>query len=312
MIKSINYFFLAIVVISFLCVITSCHKSEKTAAQEPDNEQSTAIDNNLAENYSNDIVSMAGQVCEIGSLTTFKTTNDFNAINFLTIAPCATVSGISTKTITIDFGTNGCTGTDGRIRKGKLLFDFSSSTPTTNIKYRNPGFFVSIKSLNYLVDGNQINIINKTIKNTTPITIPAGTNLTWSITANISIIKSNSGGTFSWICDRTKELINTSDPLCYNGQANAINWLKAKIKLNGNSNGTNSKGENYIAKIKDIVRDYTCAPDPSKLHRHPFISGTIEYTPGNRPTRFLNYGNGGCDLNATLTINGKSWIVTLP
>jgi len=312
MIKSINYFFSSIVVTSFLCVITSCHKSEKTAAQEPDTEQSTAIDNNLAENYSNDIISMASQVCEIGSLTTFKTTNDFNEINFLTIAPCATLSGISTKTITIDFGTIGCTGTDGKVRTGKLILDFSSSSPTTNIKYRNPGFFVSIKSLNYAVDGNQINIINKTIKNTTPTTIPAGTNLTWSITANMSITKANSGGTFLWNCNRTKELINTSDPLCYNGQANAITWIKAKIKMNGNSSGTNAKGESYTATIKEIIRDFTCAPDPTKIHRHPFISGIIEYTPSNRPTRYINFGNGNCDLNATITINGQSWAITLP
>ena len=310
--KSNNHLFLVIVVVFFLCVIASCHKSEKTAAQEPDTEQSTATDNHLIEEYSNDIFSIGSQVCETASLSTYKTNENTIVANFLLIAPCATISGVSTKTITVDFGITGCIGTDGKTRKGKLIFDFSSSTPTTSIKFRNPGFSVTVKSINYIVDGNQVSIINKTIKNITPSNISLGTNLTWSITANMSITKTNSGGTFVWNCNRTKELINTSDPLCYNGQANAINWIKAKIKMNGNSSGTNAKGESYTATIKDIIRDFTCAPDPTKIHRHPFISGIIEYTPSNRPTRYINYGNSNCDFNATITINGRSWAITLP
>ncbi len=307
------YLGLAITLLAGAVTFSSCRKKEKTDATPADTEQSTATDNNLAENTSNDIVAMGSQVCENGSLSMFKTEGN----GILSISPCATITAnTSAKTYTVDFGTTGsCVGTDGRKRTGKLFFNFSASSPSTAIYYRNPGFSMSVTSSNYVVDGNQVNVINKTVKNTTPLSIPAGPyppyNLTWSVTAQISIVKANNGGTISWTCNRTKELLSSGDPLCYNGQSSPINWTKAKVKLNGTATGVNAKGENFTATAKDLVRDFTCTPDNTKPHRHPFISGTIEYTPGNRPTRFIDFGNGTCDFGGTVTINGQSFTFTL-
>ena len=305
--------YLGIAVAIVVCSITfsACRKKEKTPETQADNEQSTAADNNLAEGTSSDIESMGSQVCESGGLSTFKT----NGSEVLTLAPCATITpNTTTKTYTVDFGASGCLGSDGRVRVGKLIYDFSASTPSTAIYYRNPGFSMNVTSSGYQVDGHQINIINKTVKNTTPNTIPTGanpgTNLTWSLTAQISIVKA-SGGTISWTCNRTKELTNTSDPLCYNGQTTPINWTKAKIKINGTANGTNAKGENFSATATNLVRDFTCVPDATKPHRHPFISGTISYTPGSRPVRLIDYGSGACDFSATITINGQTFTFNL-
>jgi hypothetical protein len=301
------YLGLAVALIAGAITFTSCRKKQTTAATSADTEQSTATDNNLAENTSNDIVSMGSQVCESGALSTFKTSET----EVLTLAPCATITpNASTKTYTVDFGTTGCVGTDGRTRTGKLIYNYSATSPTTSIHYRNPGFNVSVTSSNYVVDGNQINIINKTIKNTTPNSIPTGpnpgTNLTWAITANISIVKANAE-TVSWSCSRTKELTNTSNTACYGGQTVAIDWTKAIVKLNGTASGTNAKGESFTATATNLVRDFNCAPDPNHIHRHPFISGTISYTPGSRPARLIDYGNGTCDLVGTITINGQTY-----
>jgi len=305
------YLGLIIALVASSITFTSCRKKEKTPAVEPDNEQTTATDNNLAEGSSSDIESMGSQVCEAGTLSTFKTSGAVSGAEILSIAPGATITGIGTKTITVDFGTIGTTGADGRIRTGKLFFDFSASTPTTAVYYRNPGFSMKITSLNYVVDGNAVNIINKTITNTTPAGAPVGTNLTWSVSASISVVKAGNGGTVSWACNRTKELTNTSDPLCYNGQATAINWTKAKIKINGSSSGTNTKGEAFTATATNLVRDFTCAPDVSKPKRHPFISGTISYTPGTRPNRLIDFGSGSCDFVGTITINGQTFTFNL-
>lgn len=299
--------FIALTVAASLAV-TSCRKKEKTEPMEPDNEQTTAADNNLAEGSSNDIVSMGSQLSEnSGTLTTYKTS--IPASELLFAPSCATVYPVylngAVSTATVDFGTVGCLGLDNRTRKGKLYFDFSQSTAGAKW-YRNPGFKMIVTSSGYQVDGNQVNIINKTVTNTTPVGAPTGTNLTWSISANISIIKTNSE-TVSWTCSRTKELVNTSDPLCYNGQGNPINWLKAKVKLNGTSSGTNAKSENFTATATDLERDFTCSPDGK---RRPFISGKIVYTPGNRPTRTIDYGTGTCDFNATITINGQTFAIT--
>jgi hypothetical protein len=160
-----------------------------------------------------------------------------------------------------------------------------------------------------------VNVLNKTITNTTSNTLPPGknpgTNLTWAVTANISITKPNSAGTVSWTCARTQELVNTNDTNCYRGQALHIIWQKAIVKVSGNASGLNAKGENYTAVANNLIRDFNCSPDVSHPKRHPFISGTIAYTPGTRPTRLINYGTGNCDLNATVTVNGHVFNIIL-
>ena len=315
---------LAVLMVAGALAFSSCKKKEKTTPQDPDNEQTSASDNALAENTSNDVLSMGSQVSENNSLSTFRTAN----ADDIMLASCATISSNAVGTVvatqyTIDFGpTATCTCNDGRVRTGKIFFDFTGSQNGAK-HYRNPGFKMTVTSSNYVVDGNQVSI-TKTVTNTSPIAIAtetaySGTNLTWSIISNVSIIKVNNGGTISWNCNRTKELVNSSDPTCYSGQYNPIIWTKAVVKLNGSANGTNNKGESYTALATNLIRDFNCAPlAPTHPHRHPFVSGTIDYTPGARATRHIDYGSGQaypaapCDLLATVTINGQTWSITLP
>ncbi len=284
---------------------TSCKKREKKQAEEPDRESNTARDNAWVEETNNDIDYMCKNASELGNYT---------------VAPCATVTGYGTSTITIDFGSSGCTCLDGRKRSGKLIFDFSASTPSTAIYFRNPGFHVKVTSQNYMVDSLAITINNKEIRNTTPASIGTGTNtgginLTWTVTSNISVVKPNGGGTISWsVPARTIELVNTNgSPQCYNGQTLPIDWRKAIIKINGTASGTNAKGESFTAEAKNLIRDFNCSPSSLVPRRHPFVEGKIDYKPGNRPTRFFDFGKKeDCDLNATVTINGVTYGITLP
>lgn len=309
---------IAALALAGLICFSSCRKKEKEEPTSPeDTEQASANDNNLAEGIVSDIELMGSQVSENGNLTSFKSSGGTSlAADLGLAATCATVSGIGTKTIVVDFG-NGCLSPlDGRTRSGQLIYNFSASSPTSAIYYRNPGFSMNVTSVNYAVDGNQVNVLNKTVTNTTPNNIPQGpnpgTNLTWSVAANVSITKA-SGGTISWTCNRVKELVNTSNTSCYQGQNTAINWSLAQIRLNGSSSGTNAQGESFTATATNLLRDMTCSPDPNRPGRHPFISGTISYSPGNRLTRTINFGNANsCDMNATLSIGNNSWTIVLP
>lgn len=304
-----------VILFSLVLTVSSCRKKEPEPEPVPDTEQSTAADNNLAEGTAADIDAMGSQASENSELSTFRMNgNGMYSSNVLTVAPCATVSTVpASRVFTVDFGSS-CIGRDGRVRSGKLVYDFSAS-PTSAIYYRNPGFIMKVTSYNYIVNGHQVNIINKTVKNTTPINLPStpnpGTNLTWSVNANISITKSG-GGVITWLCNRTKELTNTNDTNCYRGQSLHIIWAKAIVKLNGSASGVNARNESYASVATNVVRDFNCSPDLQHPHRHPFISGTVSYTPGTRPVRLINYGNGACDLNATVTINGVSYNITLP
>jgi hypothetical protein len=317
-------FVMATIVVAAAITFTSCRKKE-TVKDDEDKEQNTAQDNNLAENTDNDMIAMGSQLSESsGTLTTYKTIATESELMFA--ASCATISGtysvatVGSNTMmvatayTVDFGTTDCEGADKRKRKGKLIYEFPNAI--TGAKwYRNPGFMMIVKSDGYSVDGNLVAINGKTVTNTTPASIPTGpnpgTNLTWSIKSDIQITKTNND-VISWKCDRTKELYNTSNANCYNGQSVAINWTKAVILLNGSSNGVNAKGENYNATASNVIRDFACTPSLSQPHRHPFISGSISYLPGDRPVRTINFGNGECDFNATLTIKGQQYSITLP
>jgi len=298
-------------------LFTSCKKKTEET-EEPDTtdtEQATAQDNSMAESIVNDIQAMGSQGAETGSLSTFRS-NGQGGVGEISMAPCATVIAVlGAKMFTVDFGTTGCQGTDGKTRTGKLMYDFSGSTNGA-VYYRHPGFKMTVTSSNYVVDNYSVTISNKTIENTTPASIAQGPNpgvaLTWSVTANISIAKPSNGGTVSWSCNRTHELVNTSDTLCYKGQTKAINWLKAKTKMNGTASGVNGSGENYTVVATDLVRDFNCSPVALQPHRHPFISGTLAYTPGSRPTRTIDYGSGACDLTATITVSGKSFTFVQP
>jgi hypothetical protein len=316
----------AVLLVAASLLLMDCKKKTKeTNPSEPDNEQSSASDNAMAENNSNDVLSMGSQLSEnSGTLSTYRMigTNNNQVVEvsgeeFGLAATCATIAigpGTVALTYTINFGTTGCVGLDGKTRKGMLMYDFTQSAPGAN-RYRKPGFKMLVTSSGYSVDGNAISI-TKTVTNTSPAAIAtetaySGTNLTWSIVSNLTINKV-AGGTITWGCNRTQELTNSNDPTCYHGQQQAITWTQAKIKLNGTASGTNASNESYTAVATNLLRDFTCSPDPQHIHHHPFVSGTIDYTPGQRATRHIDYGNGGCDLNATVTINGQTFTLTLP
>jgi hypothetical protein len=304
----------AIAVITISLGLVSCKKKQEptpTPEPAPDTEQTSANDNAMAENVASDIETMGAQASENSDLTTYRSSGVSSAEDLLGGASCATVM-LAPQSMTVDFGTSGCTGRDGKLRTGKLIFTLGSSTAKF---YRNFGFTFNVTSQNYVVDGYSINIVNKTASNITPVNTPTvanpGTNLKWSISANISIVKPNGGGTVTWTCNRTKELLNTSDTACYNGQGKAIRWDKAIISLNGSASGTNAQGESYTVVATNLVRDFNCSPRPLHPHFHPFVSGTILYTPGNRPARLIDYGSG-CNDAATVTINGQTFAIVAP
>jgi hypothetical protein len=301
--KQLIYAFSTLVLAGTL-MLGGCKKKTKES-EDPDTDQSAAQENQIAENMMSDIQGIGSQGSENGSLSTYR----LNSPDDLFGISSGTIS-FGTKTFTVDFGAYpGVTCLDGKKRSGKLMFDYSMSTNTiTPIYYRTPGFVMSITSSNYTVEDYTVNIVNKMVTNTTPQSISTGTNpgtnLTWSITANVNIIKPNNGGTITWSTTRTKTLLNTNDPNCYGGQSTAINWTKAKISLSGSANGTTSGGDNYTSNINSIVRDFGGCKIAG---RYPWISGTIDFTPGTKATRYIDFGNGSCDNNGTITIKGITY-----
>ena len=73
--------------------------------------------------------------------------------------------------------------------------------------------------------------------------------------------------------------------------------------ITGTANGTSTGGFSFTMVITNPLRkEIGC--------RH-MVSGTFEFTPGNRPVRILDYGDGECDNIATITVNGVTRTIYL-
>jgi hypothetical protein len=279
--------------------VPSCSKKSTT-----DEEITTASDNANAEHIVSDITTIAAQASDgATALASYKTIQTYDQV---LAGSCATVT-VSGQIITIAF-TSGTVCADGRSRSGTLTLDYSASTNGAT-HYRDPGFSCKVTSSNYVVDGNQVNISNKTITNNTLVGFnPNSTNLTWAISASVTIIK-NGGGTITWNCSRTKYLLNTNDTAIYHGASRPISWSRARVGLNGTASGVSASGISFSASIiQMLIRDFGACTIQGK---HPIIEGKISYTPSGHPARIIDYGNGTCDLNATITVNGSTHPITL-
>ncbi|MGZ3862025.1 MAG: hypothetical protein ACXVPN_06750 [Bacteroidia bacterium] len=298
---------LAALLITSAAFVSSCrkHKTEDT-----DNDPTAAKDNNLAENTSNDVLNMAAQASEnytgtgtSSSLSTYR----MGQPDEVSALGCADTVKVDTTIKLIRVHFNGSTTClDGRTRSGVLLFDYSAS-PTGVRWYRNPGYSVHVTSQNYVVDGNSVTI-DKTILNQGFVS----GNLTWKITSNVTINLAGGGGTITWNTTRTKTLLNTSTAYtiggsscapCYTNQSTPIDWSKAVIKIDGGASGVSAKGTAYSANAYGLIRNMNCSPAGHPF-RHPFVQGTIDFTPAGKYTRHVDFGNGSCDLQYTVTING--------
>ena len=297
-------------------------KKEKT--EEVDTDTSAVEDNAFAENTSSDIVEIGSQATDGNSSLNGFRLGDADAV----LSNCATI--IHNTALHIDsviFNGNVCM--DGRTRSGILIFNYSASS-FFPIHYRDPGFTCTVTSSNYHVEGNQVNIINKTITNITHNMVMAGYDPTtenekWHITADISITRP-SGAVISWQCDRTKELLNTSTvgfANFYNDFTNIsggsdtvpINWANARVGITGSATGSrtfNSVTESVSINITNqLIRDFGWCSDSG---HHPFFQGELDHTRTGRPTRHMNFGsnangniNNDCDkwVLITFTVNGN-------
>lgn len=298
-----------------LLSVSGCKKKDKNEVQ-PDTETSYVQDQNIAETYNNDIGNIGTEAGETYTVNNYKLKSTV-LVSSIQSAPCATVTiDLSAKQFTVDFGTTPCLCKDGRYRSGKLIYNYSASTNDA-IYPRQPGFSITCTSQNYVVDGYTVNVVNRTHTNITPVDFnPATTNLKWQTIASINIIKPNGGGTIIWNCNRTTQLMNTSDTTVYHPSGNyPIAWYKAILKLNGTANGTTANGTSYSVILSNLIWSAQCTPDPTRPFRHPFISGTITFSPQNKPDRVIDYGyGGGCDFLAQVCIPAYNYckVITLP
>lgn len=274
--KPKNYLFLlsfAALVLSF--VFTSCKKEEQA-----EDFQTGAQDLVQLESIQTEVDNLSRQASDPQTAEQAAAHPQADQFAF---SSCATITRDSiNQTITIDFG-SGCTGRDGRTRSGKILIQYSGGG------YFDPGSSRTTSFDNYYVDGRKIEGSRSCVNNG----LNASGNMNWTITATGMKMTRPDGSWRSWNGQRNREMTA--------GFGDST-WVNDVYRINGTGSGTNSQGTSFTANLVNLVRDHSC---------HWITSGTIDFVPSNRPSRSIDFGNGTCDDQATVTVNGQTRTIQL-
>ena len=197
---------------------------------------------------------------------------------------CAVVThDRDSNTVTIDYG-DGCEGPGGRIRSGKILISY------TDRRYV-PGASRTVTFEDFYIDSVKIEGTRK-ITNTT-------TDSTSAPQFRVEVID----GKLSWP-DGTFATRNSNHTRTW---TRAENPAQDESRVEGSAEGLTRKGEEYTSVVTDpLVFKRRCL-----AQRYFFpVSGVVETTSGEN-TMIIDFGDGECDNEATVTINGVTETITL-
>ncbi len=275
---------LALVAIVSTSIFSSCKKKSKD--EEKDTDTGSASDQSLASSSVNDMTSIADEAGRNYTVSSFKTASPDGLLS----TSCASVTVdtlAAAKTITVNFGSTNCTCNDGRNRRGAIILNFTG-------KYRDSLTVITVTPQNYFVNDNQVTG-SKTITNKGH---NAANHLVYEINANIQIVKASGAGTISWQSVRQREWVT--------GESTS-SWNDDIYSITGNASGTTANGNAFSSVITSpLIRNMSFG-----CRRH-FTQGVLEHTPSGKATRYIDFGNGACDDQATVTINGNAYTITLP
>lgn len=278
-----------VLVISFLSIISfSCKKETEQQALEFDTQ--TSQDNALAEGIYTDVNNIANQAIKNGSagLTTYR----FQETSSSYLSTCATVTITPDSTGTggvasVDFGSSNCLCLDNHYRRGVIDFTYTGA-------YSDSGTVITTSFDNYYV-GKDTSLMFKVTGS--KVVTNNGQNASGHTHFTINVnghLTDAAGRNMDWTSVRDREWISGESTL---------NWQDDEYLITGNAQGTNFEGNSYTMNITQALDiDFSC---------NWIKEGVFDLTPTGKPTRTFNYGNGTCDNQASITVNGTTFPVTL-
>ncbi len=197
-------------------------------------------------------------------------------------APCATVTRDTTttpRTITIDYGTTNCLCVDGRFRRGVVVISYTGQR-------RQLGSSYSVAFTNYFVNDNAVagSISGSySLNNGNPF-ITRNSSLTLTDTANQVRTRT---------ANRTIEMIA--------GFGTPVRSDDVFL-INGSSSTSNSRFSSTQTITTPLRKELSC---------NWLVSGVMTTTRGTQ-SRTIDFGNGTCDNQATVTTARGTRTITLP
>ncbi|MCB0791000.1 MAG: hypothetical protein H6595_00425 [Flavobacteriales bacterium] len=243
--------------------LAACRKEQA----EVDRDYTSAVDDNLAENFFNDALKQADMAADENGLRD-ALDNCIDSIAFDTVS--------MPHTLYIDFGTDDCTGSDGRRRRGALLVTFTGP-------YRAEGTVITITTVDYHVNDYLV----EGTKTVTNMGANSDGDPYFSVQVDGTVTAPNGDWTAEHHATRTRTWIA--------GEDTATPWDDVYL-ITGSGNGVNRNGLSYTLSITTALRIEIGCPY--------IVSGKLEITPGSLPTRYVDFGVGSCDATVSVTVNG--------
>jgi hypothetical protein len=268
----------ALLLIAVSLCFTSCKKQDR----KPKN-ANAATDNAAADNAFAGIWKQISIVADSSSTIKSMAT---------TLSGCATGTitpwDLTTwpKTVVLNFGTVNCLGSDYVNRRGIVTAVFSGP-------YADSNTVITVTTTNYYhndykIEGTQI-ITNKGH-------ISSG-HLLYNVVVNDAHITNTSGGVSTWSTNQNR--------VWYAGESTALNIFDDVYMISGNASGISVDGEAYnIVTNTDLRVNVGC---------HWIVSGQFTLTLASYPTYpiVFDYGTGACDGNATATLDGTTYNISM-
>lgn len=274
-----------------IIIFAACKKDNKDDNNNNPSPQSdeviAATDNAISSNMFDDVFKQAHQGGKKmdDSLSRKSGYSSFaNSCATITISPFDLTTW--PKTVTVDFGTSNCLGTDGYYRRGKIIM-------TITTWYRDSGCVITVTPQNYFVNDYKI-------EGTKVITNLGRNNqnhLHYSVVVTNGKITDPNNTTFrTWNSSRENEWIN--------GENTIFNPWDDEYLVTGTADGITRTGKNYAMVITTPLNVCTCC--------RWIRSGQLTLTVDTHQPIFIDYGpTDQCDNKATVTINGVNYEVLM-
>lgn len=185
--------------------------------------------------------------------------------------------------VEIDFGL-GCTGRDGKVRKGKMITVYSNRLIL-------PGATATTTFEDYYINGVKVEGTH-IITNKSTATIPS-----FEVKVNGKLLKSN-GNYSEWISERTVVQVEGANTILVPGDD--------VFQISGSASGNVKKGDRIYQWSTELT-----SPLIKKFSCRWIVKGVLSFKKGNFIVGSLDYGNGECDNKAALSVNGSTRIITL-
>jgi len=280
--------FIRIAIFGLALTTFGCKKDKDS---EPDTfaaDNQVAVDGNRADHESDDVSGLEEEIMGNNKISFARTAVGDSIYK----DSCATITIVKkgnnpTGKVTVDFGT-GCIGKDGRMRKGIIEWTFTN-------RIRIPGAVVKTSFKGYGIKkatGDEyVMIDNSSSKITTNVgSSESDASISLKREINMKMLLSD-GTTFTHAGTKNITVTGLND-----------RWTRIHTVLAGSQIiGTDRKGRAYTqTATTDIVRKGACA---LQGYYKP-VSGIMTITHDNK-TKIVNFGNGDCDGEVLVTINGK-------